>query len=556
MNKLIKNNVNKFKFGLIGFSILYIITIVLSLIEPLLFGKILDNIIDSSGVINVVLKKQILTLCLVVFISFIITFIYRRIIFTTGRKIKQGILCDLLHNFENRSITFFETIDKGTFVSYITNDIDNLWSIISHGAIEITRVFFFTTVGYIISIKYVNFLLSSSVFALFPFFLYLIIKLNYISQKFLTKKKDLEANLSKIINDGFVGFSVIKSYVNESEVINKFNGINNSIKTKECEYSKTIAKIDFISTIFKGLSFSIACIYGIDLVKQDVITIGSFIAFNSIIQKVLSGYVYTGNLVKKANEIKIINNRLDLLYEININSTAKQNMPNKPNIIIKNLSFKYKNQKDNILENINLDIPYGSFIGITGKAGTGKTTLINILTKFYEIDNQTIFFDNVDINNINSNDFYDHISYVMQDDYIYDNSIKYNIELGKKYNYIDINNSVKKASFSQVVKSLPEKYNTYIGECGIKISGGQKQRLILSRNLLKKPEILIIDNGLTGLDVETRKKIINKITKNNKITLILVSDIIDDFENADKVYTLENKSLKQMKKNKEKENYD
>ena len=353
MHKLIKINISKFRIWLIIFFIIYAIDIVLSLVEPVIFGEILDTILDNTSITNTILVKKVLLLCTITLSTFVLTFIYRRIIFSIGKKVKQGVLSDLLYIFEVRNVNFFENIDKGKFVSYITNDIDHLWSILSHGSIEITRVILFTVIGYIISISYVNFSLSSSVFIIFPIFLYIIVKLNYTSQKVIKEKKDLEANISKIINDGFVGFSVIKSYVNESETINKFDVVNNSIKEKDIEYNKSIGMIDFISVIFKGLSFSIACIYGIFLVTENVITIGAFIAFNSIIQKVLSDYVYTGNLVKKVNEIKIINKRLDFLYDMNLNYDGDLCMPKNPNIEIKNLTFKYKNDQDTILENIN-----------------------------------------------------------------------------------------------------------------------------------------------------------------------------------------------------------
>lgn len=546
MHKLIKINISKFRIWLIIFFIIYAIDIVLSLVEPVIFGEILDIILDNTSITNTILVKKVLLLCTIILSTFVLTFIYRRIIFSIGRKVKQGVLSDLLFNFEVRNVNFFENIDKGKFVSYITNDIDHLWSILSHGSIEITRVILFTVIGYIISISYVNFSLSSSVFIIFPIFLYIIVKLNYTSQKVIKEKKDLEANISKIINDGFVGFSVIKSYVNESETINKFDVVNNSIKEKDIEYNKSIGMIDFISVIFKGLSFSIACIYGIFLVTENVITIGAFIAFNSIIQKVLSDYVYTGNLVKKVNEIKIINKRLDFLYDMNLNYNGDLCMPKNPNIEIKNLTFKYKNDQDTILENINLSIPYGSFIGIMGKAGSGKTTLVNILTKFYEIDDGIVFFNDIDINNIKRNEFYKDISYVMQDDYVYDNTIKYNVELGKKYDSNEVNSALQEACFLKTTNEFPQKYETYIGDSGVKISGGQKQRLILSRNILKKHEILIIDNGLSGLDSKTRKKVINNIIQGNKITLILISDTFDDFKGADKIYLLENKQLKEI----------
>ena len=546
MNKLIKEQLNKHKIELLLFFIIYIVAIILSLLEPIIFGEILDIILENFGLISIEVIHKVILLCVILLISFIFTFLYRRIIFSMGRKVKQEVLSSLLKNFECANINFFESIDKGTFVSYIINDINQLWSIVGHGFIEITRVLSYTIIGFIVSMKYVNFSLSISVFVVFPIFLYLIIKQNYKAQQLLKDKKDLEATLAKKINDGFCGFTVIKSYVKENETVDQFNDINRLLKEKNIEYNKVIAHIEVISIICKGTSFAIACIYGIYLVVQNVITIGEFIAFNSIIQKILSDYIYTGNLVKKVNELKIINKRIQLLTDIELDLDGNQKMPETPNITIKNLDFKYNNELENILENININIPYGSFIGILGKTGTGKTTLANILTRFYKIENGKVFFDNIDINSINKTSFYSNVSYVIQEDYIYDNIVKYNIDLGKDYTDDEIKKSLEQSEILNTIENFPEKYETYIGECGIKISGGQKQRLILSRNIISKPKILIIDDGLTGLDVETRMKVINNITKNKNITLILISNMIEDIKDADKKYILENKTLKEF----------
>ena len=546
MNKLIKAELAKHKIALLFFFVIYIAYIILSLLEPIIFGKILDIILYNFGSVSVEVIYKTILLCIILFLSFIFTFLYRKIIFLTGRKVKQGVLVSLLQKFECANINFFENIDKGTFVSYLINDINQLWSIIGHGFIEITRVLAYTVIGFIVSIRYVNFSLSISVFIIFPIFLYLIMKQNFKSQKLLKEKKDLEAALSKKINDGFCGFTVIKSYVKEKETIDQFNNINRLIKEKNIDYNKVIAHIEVISTICKGISFAIACVYGIYLVVENVITIGEFIAFNSIIQKVLSDYTYAGNLVKKVNELKIINNRIQCLYNIQIDYNGNKKMPKNPNISIKDLYFKYNSDSDNVLENININIPYGSFIGILGKTGSGKTTLANILTKFYKIDNEKIFFDNIDINDINRDSFYNDVSYVMQEDYIYDDIVKYNIDLGKKYEENEIKKALKQSEILSTIENFPEKYETYIGDRGIKISGGQKQRLILSRNIISSPKILIIDDGLTGLDIETRKKVIENITRNKKITLILISNTIDDIKNADKKYILENKTLKEF----------
>ena len=369
------------------------------------------------------------------------------------------------------------------------------------------------------------------------------------------QKKEEEAKLSKHINDSFCGFSVIKSYVTEEETLKQFNEINNDLKNKNIEYNKITSSINSIVTFFQGLGFSISCIFGLYLVVNGSITIGSFIAFNSIIQKVMKDYLYAGFLVEKANMIKIIYKRIQFLYDIETNTDGNIKMPENANIQINNLNFKYKGEKENILENINLSIPAGSFIGILGKTGSGKTTLANILAKFYETPAGKIFFNDIDINDIERKSFYEKFAYVMQDDYIYDNTIQHNIELYKKYNKNDIKDAVEKAELFDTIEKLDKKYNTLIGDNGIKLSGGQKQRLILSRNIVTNPNILIIDNGFTGLDIDTRKKVVDNLNnRNNKTTLVIISSMMEDIKNADKIYKLENKTL--VKINMEEEVYD
>ena len=462
---------------------------------------------------------------------------------------KQGI-----EKLEKAKIDFFDKTDKGKFVSYIINDITYIWSITSHGTIELIRLISFTVFGFIFAVIYVNLPLAIAVFITFPMFIYFIFKQNAKAQKLLYEKKEEEAKLSKYINDSFCGFSVIKSYVTEEETLKQFNQINNDLKNKNIEYNKITSSINSIVTFFQGLGFAISCIFGLYLVVNGSITIGSFIAFNSIIQKVMKDYLYAGFLVEKANMIKIINKRIQFLYDIDINSDGNIKMPENADIKINNLNFKYRGEKENILENINLNISQGSFIGILGKTGSGKTTLANILAKFYEIPNDKIYFNNIDINDIDRESFYEKFAYVMQDDYIYDNTIKHNIELYKKYNKDEINNAVEEAELLETIEKLDKKYNTLIGDNGIKLSGGQKQRLILSRNVVTNPNILIIDNGFTGLDVNTRKKVVKNLNNRKRnITLIIISSMLEDIKNADKIYKLENKTLVEF--NMEEEEY-
>ena len=555
MHKLILKQLKKYKIEYMTFFIFYIINVIFALLEPVIFGKILDSIINNVGRIDFETKKNIVFLISILLVQYVTNYIYRRVLFPTSRKVKQGILNNILEKLEKAKIDFFDKTDKGKFVSYIINDITYIWSIMSHGTIELIRLISFTVFGFIFAVKYVNLPLAIAVFITFPMFIYFIFKQNAKAQKLLYEKKEEEAKLSKHINDSFCGFSVIKSYVTEEETLKQFNEINNDLKNKNIEYNKITSSINSIVTFFQGLGFSISCIFGLYLVVNGSITIGSFIAFNSIIQKVMKDYLYAGFLVEKANMIKIIYKRIQFLYNIETNTDGNIKMPENANIQINNLNFKYKGEKENILENINLSIPAGSFIGILGKTGSGKTTLANILAKFYETPAGKIFFNDIDINDIERKSFYEKFAYVMQDDYIYDNTIKHNIELYKSYEKNEVKEATEKAELFDTIEKLDKKYDTLIGDNGIKLSGGQKQRLILSRNLITNPNILIIDNGFTGLDIDTRKKVIDNLNnRNNKTTLVIISSMMEDIKNADKIYKLENKTLVEI--NMEEEVYD
>lgn len=544
MHRLILEQFKKYKIEYMIFFIFYITNVIFALLEPVTFGKILDSIINNVGKIDFETKKNIFFLINILLVQYATNFLYRRFLFPTSRKVKQGILNSILEKLEKAKIDFFDKTDKGKFVSYIINDITYIWSIMSHGMIELIRLISYTVFGFIFAVKYVNLPLTIAVFITFPMFIYFIFRQNAKAQKLLYEKKEEEAKLSKHINDSFCGFSVIKSYVTEDETLKQFNIINNDLKNKNIEYNKITSSINSIVTFFQGLGFSISCILGLYLVVNGSITIGSFIAFNSIIQKVMKDYLYAGFLVEKSNMIKIIYKRIQFLYDIDTNNDGNTKMPESADIQIKNLNFKYNGEKENILENINLNIPSGSFIGILGKTGSGKTTLANILAKFYEIPTGKIFFNNIDINNIERKSFYEKFAYVMQDDYIYDNTVKHNIALYKSYNKNEINEATEGAELIHTIEKLDKKYDTLIGDNGIKLSGGQKQRLILSRNLVSTPNILIIDNGFTGLDIDTRKKVIKNLNnRNNKTTLVIISSMMEDIKNADKIYKLENKTL-------------
>ena len=196
------------------------------------------------------------------------------------------------------------------------------------------------------------------------------------------------------------------------------------------------------------------------------------------------------------------------------------------NITFKNISFKYKTSNQEIFNNFNFDIKKNSTLGIVGKSGSGKSTLIDILMGILKPDSGEIFIDDTNLNNI-KNSWQKKIGYVPQETYLFDDSIKNNIAFGVKDNLIDKNKIyeiIKDTGLNEIINSLPDKIDSFVGDNGAKLSGGQKQRLGLARALYIFPEVLILDEATSALDLETESKILNLLNKyKNRITIIIIS---------------------------------
>ncbi len=547
MNGIIKNQLKILKFKYFFIIVIYLVNISLTIYEAVLFGNILDLIINNNGHLNNEIIFKIGLFLLLLLIQYVSHYIYRIKLFPLSKRFKQEVIKKIFDKIKDSNISFFRKMDKGNFLSYIINDISHISSIMSHGVIELTRVLLVTIVGCIISIFFIDFWLTILVFFTFPIYIYLILRINKKAQDALYRKKTEEAEMLKVITDNFSGFSVIKSFVKEENVIKEFEACNENLKNAGVDYNKVTSSINSFSYLFKGFSLSITILLGLYLVIEGNITIGSFVAFNSIVQKVTKDYIYAGHLISKFNYIKIINKRINTLYNTETSKKGKVHISSNITLSIKNMSFKYEDSNDYIFKNVNLIVKQGNFIGIVGNTASGKTTLANILSKFVQIPDGMIYLNDVDINNVSNESYYNELSYMMQNDYIFDNTVNYNVKLTKNYSEKLIDKSLESAELLSTIKNFPNKNETSIGDNGIKLSGGQKQRLIVARNLVKKPGIIIIDSALTGLDIITRKKVVENIRKEYaNTTIILITSILSDVSDADSIYKLENNTLRKL----------
>ena len=340
------------------------------------------------------------------------------------------------------------------------------------------------------------------------------------------------------------GIRVIKSFNNQLYFKQAFNACG--VKYKKLEMKEAIIESLFRSSeILMREGFRlITIIFGGYKVAKGEITVGELILFQALMFAFLRPI---NTLIDLFPEFLKALGSFDKLHEImnveqeNMNGNSLRNFQG--NISIKNLNFTYnKDSKYTVLDNINLDIKSGEQIGLVGHTGCGKTTLCNLLIKFYSVTENSIFFDGVDINTLSSTFIRKNVGIVQQDVHIFASTIKENLLISKpNATDLELNDALEFAEAKEFINKLPEGINTYVGERGIKLSGGQKQRISIARVFLQNPKVLILDESTSALDNETERKIqktLLKLQKNR--TIISVAHRLTTIKNSDKIVIFDN----------------
>lgn len=250
-------------------------------------------------------------------------------------------------------------------------------------------------------------------------------------------------------------------------------------------------------------------------------------------------------IIARFKRAQISYKRLEKIYNLEPEKLNQKALSSKEklkgDILIKDLSFRYSENSKEVLKNINLSVKKGETIGIIGTIGSGKTTLMNLLTKLYSVPNGKIMIDGKDINEIPVETLRNNICYISQDNFLFSSTIKNNVSLFKDdYEEDEISDSTKKAMIYDDIKEMPKGIDTKLGERGSGLSGGQRQRVAISRAFLKNSEILVFDDTFSALDNKTSEKLIENISElANGRTSIIISNKVSDVKNSDKIVVLD-----------------
>ncbi len=526
------------------------------------FSSIIENfyyyitkIIDYYGE-----KEALFCICLLVLIMFFFRNLFRYLALFFLTPIRNGIVKDIRSKLHKATLSFpikfFKKNKKGDLISKMTSDLVEIeWSIMS--SLELIFKEPITILIFLVALINLSPQLTFFVVLLFPLTGFLIAVVGKNLKKSSEKGQNQMGRLVSNIEQNLSGLKVIKVFGIESYIQNKFENNNNKYNII---MNKILRKKDLSSPMSEFLStIVLVCImwFGGQIVLNDFNYlspeqfIGYIVIFSQIIPPAKSLTTAYYRIQKGSGAAKRV---YEIFDEEKPNSVEEKSISKtdfKNEISFNNVSFGY--EKENVLKNINFSIEKGQTIAIVGSSGSGKSTIINLLSRLYDVENGEIKIDNINIKDIKLSDHRRLISLVFQDSILFNDSILNNIRIGKiDATKEEVIEAAKIANAHDFIMNINLNYNYNIGDKGDNLSGGEKQRICIARAIIRRPEILILDEATSSLDNISEKNVqaaINNVIKNR--TCLIIAHRISTITNADKIIVLENGEIVEYGKHEE-----
>lgn len=538
-NKIITKELNRILPYHLLAVVLHGLVIYITFKIPESIGKILDMLSQTNIDKGLIIQEAYW----LIFYSTIILIprtIFRTLYYNTSRKADTYLRKRVVEHLQKVNPEYFEKENKGNFLAYLSKEILMIRKILGNFWWCLAKIIIAPVIAIILIWGQFNKLLALWLIPIFP----ISVIFMYCSYKKLKEKVEVSrktyVELSKNIEQNTDGFLLIKSYNQQEKQINNFRNINS--KMYKADYEIGVAKnhISRIINILYGLCFMVSFTVGIQYILQGTLTVGELTAFIGYINYALTDFI--AGMQKLLERMPYLKQSLDRFnYFLNLDEYKKdgKSLEKIDTIEVKYLSYWYDNTEKPALDNINMTINNGDKIGIIGQVGSGKTTLMNIISGFYEIPEGMVLINGEDIGKYKKDDLFSKYNYALQQNIILDDTIKANVDITENLNNKEFHKIIKNAELEEDIEKLEEKEDTLVGEKGVKLSGGQKQRVSIARNLSNARDINIFDDTLSALDSNTERKIMNNLLKqvgNN--TLIVISNKISSVEKLDKIYVL------------------
>lgn len=479
-------------------------------------------------------------------------YFWRIYIVGTSKKLEYYLRKKLFNHLSTLSSSFFNYNETGDLMSHATNDINSVRMALGFGTIMFIDSLFIIILSIFMMIRTTSLKLTLIAVFNLPIIIFLTRKFGSIIYDRSKEVQIALSNLTETTQESFSGIRVIKSFVQEDLVSEEFRNANNQNFTANLNLVKVSGSFRPLLQFVFSISLLITIFYGGKEVIKGNLSLGSFIAFNSYLALLNWPTRALGQVVNVLQRGAASMDRLNKIFDTKTNIIEIKNPikldESKNTIKFENVNFKYPNSNFNALTDISFKINSGETLAIIGRAGSGKTTIINLLLRLYDIDSGSILIENNDIKNISLKSLRSNISYVPQDDFLFSDTIRNNIAFAfdDKIDDHKIYEAAKNAEIYDNIIDFPKGFNTVLGERGVTLSGGQKQRTSIARAIIKDSSILILDDSLSAVDTETEKNILNNLnnSKFNK-TKIIISHRISTIQSADEILLLDDGEIKE-----------
>jgi len=474
----------------------------------------------------------------------IFRYIWRRCLLGMSRRVEEGLRNRLFKHIQTLSASYFSTIKTGEIMAHATNDIMHIRMATGMGVVAFTDALVLGTaaIGFML---YINVTLTCMVLIPMPF---LVFGTRFFSKKMHQRYGEVQsvfADLTEVVRERFAGIRTIKAYNREKDAASRVEDVSRKYIAKNLALVRIIGSFFPMMLFFSNLSLAIVLYVGGRKTITIAITPGDFVAFISYLGLLTWPMMAIGWVMNLIQRGKASIDRIDNILKTepvirDFPGAAPTALP-KVNILFKNLSFAYKPDSPEVLSDININLEHGRILGVVGPPGSGKSTLLSLAPRLFDVSKGLIAFNGYDIRTMKIRALRALIAFVPQEPFMFSGTIRENICFGAEgKNDSELIRAANEAALYDTIKSFPAGFETIVGEKGVILSGGQKQRIALARAFITNRPVLLLDDPISQVDIETGAGIINEIRKKaGRRTIIIVSHRLSAISFADRIITIE-----------------
>lgn len=541
---------------LIIFTILIgIVKFAIPLFIPLLMKIVIDDIIGSDTLSKAEMTQQLFYwLGGTVLVFFIIrppVEYYRQYYAQyVSNKILYDIRKELYSHLQKLSLSYYSNTRAGEIISRVINDVEQTKNFVMIGLMNVWLDLATIIIAVVIMLT-MDVPLTLVTLLAFPFYAYSVKHFFGKLRELTGKRSQALADVQSYLHERVSGVSVIKSFALEEEEQQRFDKTNGNFLDKAIDHTKWNAKaFAVVNTITDVAPLLVLAYAGYQVINNDL-SVGTMVAFVAYIDRVYNPLRRLVNastsLTQSFASMDRVFDLMEQEYDVTNKSGATQLPPIEGEIEFDNVSFMYEKDGETILDGINFTVKPGETVAFVGMSGGGKSTIVGLIPRFYDVVDGAVRIDGHDLRNVNIKSLREQIGIVLQDTILFSDSVKSNILMGKSdATDEEVIAAAKAANAHEFIEGLPLGYETKVGERGVKLSGGQKQRIAIARVFLKNPPLLILDEATSALDLESESLIQESLEQlaNDRTTLI-VAHRLSTITHADKIFVIDSGQLKE-----------